>query len=101
MQQNNHLVYLNMKQVKKEQNPDQKNEEKLNKVTKLAIGKPGGADFSGEEYELQLSVRCLACNITVDYEKNVRKFRKNLIKFNKFINFSTKKFRRNSKKRFI
>lgn len=40
MQQNNHLVYLNMKQVKKIK---YENEEKpeLCKVIKLAIGKPG------------------------------------------------------------
>ena len=69
MQQNNHSVFLNMKQVKKISKEEKSDE---SKVTKLAIGKPGGADFSGEEYELQLSVRCLACNVQVDYEKNVK-----------------------------
>jgi ubiquitin carboxyl-terminal hydrolase 5/13 len=70
MQQNNHLVYLNIKQVKKI--PNEENISEMSKVTKLAIGKPGGADFSGEEYEMQLTVRCLACNITIDYQKNVK-----------------------------
>jgi uncharacterized UBP type Zn finger protein len=67
MQQNNHCVFLNMKQIRKESLEN--NNEK--KITKLAIGKPGGADFSGEEWELHLIIRCLKCNIEVDYEKNV------------------------------
>ncbi len=76
MQQYNHLVYLKMKQVKKisDENFEGKEKSEICKVTKLAIGKPGGADFSGEEYELQLIVRCLACNITIDYQKNVKYF---------------------------
>lgn len=63
------MVFLNMKQVKKEIE-DKKNN---TKITKLAIGKPGGADFTGEEWELHLKMRCLMCNIEVDYTQDVRK----------------------------
>jgi len=70
MQQNNHMVFLNMKQVKKETEDEENN----SKITKLAIGKPGGADFSGEEWELQLKLCCLMCNIDVDYTQDVNFF---------------------------
>lgn len=62
------MVFLNMKQVKKE---IKENDNNNTKITKLAIGKPGGADFSGEEWELQLKMRCLMCNIDVDYTQDV------------------------------
>jgi hypothetical protein len=64
------MVFLNMKQVKKETEDAESN----CKITKLAIGKPGGADFSGEEWELQLKLRCLMCNIDADYTKDVNFF---------------------------
>lgn len=70
------MVFLNMKQVKKD---NFELENKLNKITKLAIGKPGGADFSSEEWELQLSVRCLLCQITIGFEKDVKYFSINII----------------------
>ena len=58
---------LNIKQRKKEK--VEKNEEPK-KITKLAIGKPGGADFTGDEWEQLLEVTCLDCNKTLDYEKD-------------------------------
>lgn len=70
MQQNNHSVFLNLKQIKKESEDKDNN----SKITKLAIGKPGGADFSGEEWELQLKMRCLMCNLEVDYTQDVSLF---------------------------
>jgi len=68
MQQNNHFIFLNMKQVKKETGDKEKNP----KITKLAIGKPGGADFSEEEWQMLLSMRCLMCNDEADYSKDVK-----------------------------
>ena len=62
-----HNLYLNIKQVKKvvdKENNQQK------PITKLAIGVPGGADFTGEEWEQQLTVRCLGCNKNLPYEKD-------------------------------
>ena len=58
---------LNIKQIKKEK--VQKNEEPK-KITKLAIGKPGGADFTGDDWEQILEVTCLECNKALDYEKD-------------------------------
>ena len=58
---------LNIKQRKKEK--VQKDEEPK-KITKLAIGKPGGADFTGDDWEQILEVTCLECNKTLDYEKD-------------------------------
>ena len=58
---------LNIKERKKEKN-DKKEEPKT--ITKLAIGKPGGADFTGDEWEQLLEVRCLQCDKALEYEKN-------------------------------
>ena len=58
---------LNIKQRKKEKT-EKKEEPKM--ITKLAIGKPGGADFTGDEWEQLLEVKCLECDKTLDYEKN-------------------------------
>ena len=58
---------MNIKQRKKEN--VEKNEEPK-KITKLAIGKPGGADFTGEEWEQLIEVRCLICDKTLDYEND-------------------------------
>ncbi len=58
---------LNIKQRKKEK--VQKDEEPK-KITKLAIGKPGGADFTGDDWEQILEVTCLECNKALDYEKD-------------------------------
>jgi hypothetical protein len=77
MQQNNHLVFLNIKQIKKEISKTE--EDSNNKITKLAIGKPGGVDFTGEEWELLLKMRCLMCKIEIDYTKDVEKYIKILL----------------------
>ena len=58
---------LNIKE-KKKINEDKNNEPK--QITKLAIGKPGGADFSGEEWEQILEVKCLICKKSFEYEKD-------------------------------
>ena len=36
----------------------------------MAIGKPGGADFSGDEWEQILEVKCLICQKSFEYEKD-------------------------------
>ena len=58
---------LNIKQKKKEV-VEKKDEPKT--ITKIAIGKPGGADFSGEEWEEVLELKCLKCNKSLEYEKD-------------------------------
>ena len=63
----NHSLWLNIKQRKKEKI---EKDDKEPKITKLAIGKPGGADFPGDEWEELIEVSCLRCNITLDYEKD-------------------------------
>jgi ubiquitin carboxyl-terminal hydrolase 5/13 len=62
----NHPVFLNvlvphdkLNEVKEE-----------NKITKLAIGKPGGADFSDEKWERWMKINCKACNKEFDVEQN-------------------------------
>ena len=58
---------LNIKEKKKIK--DDKSEEPK-QITKLAIGKPGGADFSGDEWEQILEVKCLICKKSFEYEKD-------------------------------
>jgi ubiquitin carboxyl-terminal hydrolase 5/13 len=42
-----------------------------NKITKLAIGKPGGIDLArNEKWEAWLSIHCKSCNVNLDYSKN-------------------------------
>jgi len=67
MQQNNHNGLFKFETIKKEISQEDEN----NKITKLAIGKPGGADFTGEKWELQMKIRCLMCNVEVDYSNDV------------------------------
>jgi len=45
--------------------------EKKNEITKLAIGKPGGINFSDENWEQWSSVFCNVCKVTIDYSQNV------------------------------
>ena len=59
---------MNVKQQKKEKT--EKKDEKPKMITRLAIGKPGGADFTGEEWEQIIELKCLECNKSLDYEKN-------------------------------
>ena len=58
---------MNLKQIKKEK--DDKNEEP-EKITKLAIGKEGGAAIPGDDYEFKIEVNCLACKKTLPYEQD-------------------------------
>ena len=61
---------MNVKQrLVKDNSSDPK---EVKKITKLAIGKPGGADFSGEEWEQIIEVKCLKCNNVLDYKKDVK-----------------------------
>ena len=58
---------MNVKDRKKEK-VEKKEEPKT--ITKLAIGKPGGADFTGEDWEQIIEIRCLECQKTLEYEKD-------------------------------
>jgi len=59
---------LNLKKVlvKKEET-----EKVQPQITKLAIGKPGGIDFSNETWEQQCYIYCNVCKINIDYTQNV------------------------------
>lgn len=62
-----HPIVLNIKEVEKKKN---ENEEQP-KITKLAIGKPGGAEIPSQNYEKIVEVKCLQCNNKVlDYTKS-------------------------------
>ena len=52
---------MNIKHKKKENKEEEK-------ITKLAIGKPGGAQIPGDEFEEKIEIRCLVCKKTLDYE---------------------------------
>ena len=54
----------------KQQKIEKKNPEEIPKITKLAIGKPGGGDFTGEEWEQIIEIKCLKCNEKLDYKNN-------------------------------
>lgn len=41
-------------------------------ITKLAIGKPGGADFSNEKWELHLNLHCYDCNSRIPTDLNTK-----------------------------
>ena len=58
---------MNLKQIKKEK--IEKNEEP-EKITKIAIGKEGGAHIPGDDYETKIEVRCLFCKKTLPYEED-------------------------------
>jgi ubiquitin carboxyl-terminal hydrolase 5/13 len=57
-----HPLVLNVKRTKRVKDAPQQ----ANKITKLAIGKPGGADFSDEEWESVLSFKCSPCNMALE-----------------------------------
>ena len=58
---------MNIKEHKVEQTSEV-NEPKM--ITKLAIGKPGGADFSDEKWEQIIEVSCRKCNKSINYKSN-------------------------------
>jgi len=47
-----------------------KEEKEDKKITKLAIGKPGGADFSDEKWEKWMKIYCRACDNEFDINQN-------------------------------
>jgi ubiquitin carboxyl-terminal hydrolase 5/13 len=59
-----HPLVLNFKARLKPKNPEP--EEKPKEITRLAIGKPGGADFSDEEWELITELKCIPCGKRLD-----------------------------------
>ncbi|KAL4447002.1 hypothetical protein ABPG74_014974 [Tetrahymena malaccensis] len=61
-QQHNHPIVLNIKLIER---PPQQQEEQQD-LTKLAIGKPGGAIANQIEYDEIYTLRCLACNKNLD-----------------------------------
>lgn len=67
LNQTGHSVVANLKQVLIK---NEKKEEENQSITKLAIGKPGGADFSDEKWEQWIEVYCHVCKVTVDYKNN-------------------------------
>lgn len=58
-QQKGKPLVLNIRKVKKESDG-------LTKVTKLAIGKPGGIDADEDKYETRAEVFCHHCNLKLD-----------------------------------
>ena len=67
-------VYIELLAQSNSLQKTQEEEPKPKEITKLAIGKPGGADFTDEEWELFTEVRCLECNKTLDPAKVIRIF---------------------------
>ena len=67
----NHNIYMNLKEIKIEK------KEKEVKITKLAVGLPGGADLEEEKYDKKVEIFCLSCNKKIEYENNEKL--KNLI----------------------
>ena len=57
---------LNLKQIQVENY----NENDDKKITKLAIGKPGGADFSNENWQQIIKLYCLCCDVEIEYSDN-------------------------------
>lgn len=60
-EQKQHPLVLNITQT-----PNESTE--LTKVTKLAIGKPGGIDNDTDKWETHVKVYCYACNVYLDHE---------------------------------
>ena len=60
-QNTGHPILMNIKKVKKEGAAQE-----MQKVTKLAIGKPGGIDPETDNYEVRVIVHCLKCAKNLD-----------------------------------
>ena len=60
----NHNIYMNLKEIKKER----KNKEV--KITKLAVGLPGGAELEEDQYEQKIEIICLKCNRIIPHEND-------------------------------
>ena len=63
-----HVIYLNIKETIVAEENDKVKEE--TEITKIAIGKPGGADFGEEKWEMQLTLRCYSCNVIIPNDIN-------------------------------
>eukprot|EP00347_Sterkiella_histriomuscorum_P000563 403375366 len=61
-QHHNHPIVLNLKQTLKVN----ENAGEPAKITKLAIGKPGGIDAGNDEWETHATLKCLACQKELD-----------------------------------
>ena len=72
--QRSHPLVLNIKDKLVEEEPSLNNTHtKEQKITKIAIGKPGGLDLqSNENWERELIVKCNSCDVLIDYSKNGR-----------------------------
>ena len=57
--QKGHPIYLNIKKIPRK-------DKELTKVTKVAIGKPGGIDADTDNYDTEVKVFCYACNMKLD-----------------------------------
>ena len=62
-----------LKEYKIEPNPNE--EKKPQQITELAIGKPGGADFSDEKWEQSIEIKCLKCNKTLPSSSQSQKIK--------------------------
>ena len=51
--------------------PKEQGEKQPIKITKLAIGKPGGVDPDVDEYDTVVAVKCQACNKALDHRSPV------------------------------
>ena len=60
----NHAIVLNIKLIPKEVDNSQKEEKK---ITKLAIGKPGGIDADTDNYDTEVTLKCHACQSVLDH----------------------------------
>lgn len=71
---NKHCLFLNIKEelIIENDNSINQNDNKNSEITKLAIGKPGGADLLGlgERFEKKLTLFCYNCSCNISTEAN-------------------------------
>ena len=65
MSKKNHNIYMNFKQIKKE-----KPKSEIKKITKIAVGVPGGAETESDEYEDKVEIICMKCNKVIPHEND-------------------------------
>jgi len=61
-----HSIFMNLKLTPKAQT--ESGEEAPQKITKLAIGKPGGIDADTDKYDQEVTVICKRCQCTISLE---------------------------------
>jgi len=65
--QSEHPIVLNIKLI-----PKVKDENKEpQKITKLAIGMPGGVDLETDNYDTEVVLKCLQCSSVLDHRQNI------------------------------